>query len=62
VTRTTEPAADTGAERVTEVTGSSGGSGEPPDSYAFYIGLIIAGALLAFAAAMFLRVEKGVAK
>jgi hypothetical protein len=61
-TRAAEPDAGTGAERVAEVTGSSGGSGEPPDSFTFYIGLIIAGALLAFAAAMFLRVEKGVAK
>ncbi len=60
--RVADPAVSTGAERVAEVTGSSGGSGEPPDSYAFYIGLIIAGALLAFAAAMFLRVEKGVAR
>lgn len=60
--RTADPAARAGAERVAEVTGSSGGSGDPPDSYAFYIGLIIAGALLAFAAAMFLRVEKGVAR
>jgi hypothetical protein len=47
---------------VTAGTGASGGSGAAPDSYAFYIGLIIAGALLAFAAAMFLRVEKGGAK
>ncbi len=57
-----EPAERTGAERVTPGTGSSGGSGSAPDSYAFYIGLIVAGALLAFAAAMFLRVEKGGAR
>jgi hypothetical protein len=60
--RAADPAARTGAERVTAGTGSSGGSGEPPDSFAFYIGLIIAGVLLAFAAAMFLRVEKGGAR
>lgn len=52
----------TGAERVAPGTGSSGGSGSPPDSFAFYIGLIVAGALLAFAAAMFLRTEKGGAR
>lgn len=40
-------------------TGSSGGSGAAPDSYAFYIGIIIAGILLAFAAATFLRTERG---
>ncbi len=40
-------------------TGAGGGSGAAPDSYAFYIGLIIAGALLAFAAATYLRAEKG---
>lgn len=57
-----EPAERTGSEHVAAGTGSSGGSGSPPDSYAFYIGLIIAGALLAFAAAMFLRVEKGGAR
>jgi hypothetical protein len=57
-----EPADSTGAEHVAVGTGSSGGSGAPPDSYAFYIGLIVAGALLAFAAAMFLRVEKGGAR
>ena len=57
-----EPAERTGGEHVAAGTGSSGGSGTPPDSYAFYIGLIVAGALLAFAAAMFLRVEKGGAR
>ena len=57
-----EPAERTGAEHVAAGTGSSGGSGSAPDSYAFYIGLIVAGALLAFAAAMFLRVEKGGAR
>ncbi len=57
-----EPTEQTGAERVAPGTGSSGGSGAPPDSFAFYIGLIVAGALLAFAAAMFLRVEKGGAR
>jgi hypothetical protein len=57
-----EPAERTGAERLAPGSGSSGGSGAPPDSYAFYIGLIVAGALLAFAAAMFLRVEKGGAR
>jgi hypothetical protein len=40
-------------------TGSSGGSGTAPDSYAFYVGLLIAGVLLAFAAATFLRAERG---
>jgi hypothetical protein len=62
VPRAADATPHTGAERVTAGTGASGGSGAAPDSYAFYIGLIIAGALLAFAAAMFLRVEKGGAK
>ena len=62
VPRAADPAARTGAERVAPGTGASGGSGAAPDSYAFYVGLIIAGALLAFAAAMFLRVEKGGAR
>ena len=62
VPKAAEPVQRTGAEHITAGTGSSGGSGAPPDSYAFYIGLIIAGALLAFAAAMFLRVEKGGAR
>jgi hypothetical protein len=62
VPRAADPAERAGAERVTAGTGSSGGSGTAPDSYAFYIGLIIAGVLLAFAAAMFLRAEKGGAR
>ncbi len=38
------------------------GSGTAPDSYAFYIGIVIAGVLLAFAASTFFRSEKGSVK
>ncbi|MEP6484374.1 MAG: hypothetical protein ABJB01_07985 [Rudaea sp.] len=37
---------------------AGGGSGSAPDSFAFYVGLIIAGALLFFAAATFMRSDK----
>ena len=38
------------------------GSGSAPDSYAFYVGIVIAGLLLAFAASTFFRSDKGSAK
>lgn len=38
------------------------GSGSAPDNFAFYIGIVIAGLLLAFAAATFFRSDKGSAK
>jgi hypothetical protein len=59
--RTARPVPDSdkraAADRPANAT--TGGSGSTPDSFAFYVGLIIAGALLAFAAATFMRSEKG---
>ena len=59
VPRAADSAKASGAERVSQQTAVGGGSGSAPDSYAFYIGIIIAGALLAFAAATFFRSDKG---
>jgi hypothetical protein len=59
VPRAADGAKASGAERVSQQTAVGGGSGSAPDSYAFYIGIIIAGALLAFAAATFFRSDKG---
>ena len=61
--RASRPAPDADARgaggNTPATSGSSGGSGAAPDSYAFYIGIVIAGILLAFAAATFLRAERG---
>jgi hypothetical protein len=38
------------------------GSGSAPDSYAFYVGIVVAGLLLAFAASTFFRSDKGSVK
>ena len=62
VTRAAETAKVNGNDRAPQQSVPVGGSGPAPDSYAFYIGIIIAGALLAFAAATFFRSDKGVTK
>ena len=62
VARAADTAKVNAADRTPQQTGAGGGSGSTPDSYAFYIGIIIAGALLAFAAATFFRSDNGAAK
>lgn len=60
VPRAAEAAKVNATDRTPQQTASVGGSGSAPDGYAFYIGIIIAGALLAFAAATFFRSDKSV--
>jgi hypothetical protein len=62
VPRAAETAKVNTADRTPQQTAPVSGSGSVPDSFAFYIGIIIAGALLAFAAATFFRSDKGAAK
>jgi hypothetical protein len=58
VPRAAETAKVNAADRTPQQAAAVGGSGSAPDTYAFYIGIIIAGALLAFAAATFFRSDK----
>ena len=58
VPRAAENAKVNAADRTSQQTAPVAGSGSAPDGYAFYIGIIIAGALLAFAAATFFRSDK----
>ena len=46
-------------ERLPAPPAASGGRGAAPDGYTFYVGLILAGALLAFAASIYLRTGGG---
>jgi hypothetical protein len=46
-------------ERAASPPAATGGRGAAPDGYTFYIGLILAGALLAFAASLYLRTGGG---
>lgn len=58
VAHAAEVAKVSATERTPQPAAPAGGSGSAPDSVAFYIGILIAGALLAFAAATFFRSDK----
>jgi len=57
VPRVTPPAVEVSPERITPPA-VTGGRGEAPDGFTFYSGVTIAGALLAFALATFLRIGR----